>query len=165
MRVTDMSEQKYAGFWIRTAAFVIDSILVCALIVPLLLAVYGQAYFAGIREYFEGLISLDLARYLEAAQSRTQYSGEFLFTYVLPAIAIIMFWVYRSATPGKIILKMKIVDAKTGGRASAVQCTIRYLGYYVSCFALMLGFLWVAFDGRKQGFHDKLAGTVVIKTE
>ncbi len=39
----------------------------------------------------------------------------------------------------------------------------RYLGYYVSIFALGVGFLWVAFDPRKQGWHDKMAGTVVIR--
>jgi uncharacterized RDD family membrane protein YckC len=43
-----------------------------------------------------------------------------------------------------------------------MQYIIRYLGYYVSIFALGLGFLWVAWDDKKQGWHDKMAGTVVI---
>lgn len=39
----------------------------------------------------------------------------------------------------------------------------RYLAYYVSLIPFGLGFIWVAFDGRKQGWHDKLAGTVVVR--
>ena len=40
---------------------------------------------------------------------------------------------------------------------------IRYLGYYVSAIPFGLGLLWVAFDPRKQGWHDKMAGTVVVR--
>lgn len=39
----------------------------------------------------------------------------------------------------------------------------RYLGYFVSMLFLGLGCIWVAFDSRKQGWHDKLAGTVVVR--
>jgi uncharacterized RDD family membrane protein YckC len=39
----------------------------------------------------------------------------------------------------------------------------RYLGYFVSAIPLFLGLIWVGIDGRKQGWHDKLAGTVVIR--
>jgi uncharacterized RDD family membrane protein YckC len=81
----------------------------------------------------------------------------------LPAIAVILFWVYKSATPGKMALKLKIVDAKTGDKPSTGQLIGRYFGYYVSILPFMLGIIWVGFDGRKQGWHDKLAGTVVVK--
>ncbi len=40
---------------------------------------------------------------------------------------------------------------------------VKYLGYYLSAIPLLLGFVWVAFDKRKQGFHDKLAGTFVVR--
>ena len=85
-----------------------------------------------------------------------------LLNYILPAIVVIIFWTYKSATPGKLLLKIRIVDAKTGGKPSTVQWLIRYIGYYVSAFVFMLGFIWVGFDRRKQGWHDKLASTVVI---
>ena len=88
---------------------------------------------------------------------------DFLISWVLPAVAIIMFWIYRSATPGKMVVKAKIVDAKTGDKPSTGQFIGRYFGYFVSMIPLMLGIIWVAFDKRKQGWHDKLAGTVVIR--
>jgi uncharacterized RDD family membrane protein YckC len=39
----------------------------------------------------------------------------------------------------------------------------RYVGYIISTIPLCLGFLWVGFDSKKQGWHDKIAGTVVVR--
>ena len=82
---------------------------------------------------------------------------------MLPAIAVIFFWVYKSATPGKMALKLSIVDEKSGLKPSIKQSIIRYLGYYISSIPLLLGIIWVGIDKRKQGWHDKMAGTVVVK--
>jgi uncharacterized RDD family membrane protein YckC len=59
-------------------------------------------------------------------------------------------------------IRAKIVDANTGDKPSLRQYLIRYLGYIVATLPLGLGILWVAWDKRKQGWHDKLANTVVI---
>jgi uncharacterized RDD family membrane protein YckC len=56
----------------------------------------------------------------------------------------------------------KIIDAKTGKPPSTGSLVARYFGYIVSAMPLMLGFVWIAVDRRKQGFHDKIAGTVVV---
>jgi uncharacterized RDD family membrane protein YckC len=74
------------------------------------------------------------------------------------------FWVSRQATPGKMALQLRVVDAKTGGTLTIGQSLIRYLGYYVSTIPLGIGLIWVAFDPKKQGWHDKLASTVVIRS-
>jgi uncharacterized RDD family membrane protein YckC len=142
----------YAGFWIRFAAFLIDSILVAMVIAPLLTAIYGADYWALPTGAPEATGSLGKFRF-----------WDFLLTYVLPAVAFIMFWIYRSATPGKMCLRLSIVDANTGGKPSTGQLIGRYLGYYVSMLPLMLGFIWVGLDRRKQGWHDKLAGTLVVR--
>ena len=89
--------------------------------------------------------------------------ADVLLNWVLPAIAVILFWIYRQATPGKMAIHARIVDAKTGGKPSTGQLIGRYLGYYVSVIPLMLGIIWVGIDKRKQGWHDKLAGTVVVR--
>jgi uncharacterized RDD family membrane protein YckC len=57
----------------------------------------------------------------------------------------------------------RIVDAGSGAAPTGRRLFVRYLGYYVSTLPLLLGFLWVAFDPRKQGWHDKMAGTVVVR--
>jgi uncharacterized RDD family membrane protein YckC len=59
-------------------------------------------------------------------------------------------------------ISAKIVDAQTGGAPSTARLVVRYFAYIVSMLPLFLGFIWIGIDRRKQGFHDKLAGTVVI---
>ncbi len=138
------AEVEYAGFWVRVGAAFIDTILLMFITIPLLFMLYGQDYFTASANSFGAL--------------------DLLINYVFPAIAVLLFWTYKSATPGKIFFNLKIVDAKTGGKPTTGQHIGRYFGYYVSIIPFMLGILWVAFDKRKQGFHDKLAGTVVIRS-
>ena len=57
--------------------------------------------------------------------------------------------------------RLTIVDTKSGSKPSTGQFIIRYIGYYVSMLPIFLGIIWVGIDKRKQGWHDKLAGTVV----
>ncbi len=135
---------RYVGFWARVLAFVVDSLLVAVIVSPVAYAIYGAAYF-------------------DFTDTRlVKGRADVLLQYVFPAIAVLLFWIYRSATPGKLILKAKIVDADTLEKPEPWQWVVRYLGYYVSMFTLFIGFAWVAFDMRKQGFHDKLGRTVVI---
>ncbi|MFT5131555.1 MAG: putative RDD family membrane protein YckC [Gammaproteobacteria bacterium] len=139
-----MNDVDYAGFWIRTLAAIVDTIMIMFIVFPLLFLIYGEKYLM--------------------SESVILGYWDVMLNYVLPAIVIILFWIYKSATPGKMLLKLKIVDAKTGGKPSAGQLVGRYLGYYVSMLPFFLGIIWVGFDSRKQGWHDKLAGTVVIRS-
>lgn len=88
---------------------------------------------------------------------------DFLLSWVFPAVAVVLFWVARQATPGKMAISAKIVDAISGNAPSTGQLIGRCLAYYLSTIPIGLGFIWVAFDKRKQGWHDKLAGTVVVR--
>jgi len=143
----------YVGFWLRFAASIIDTIAVTVVILPLLFFIYGKGLFAVD-------IDPDLIKMLH---NLVPEFGEFIIKYILPAIAVILFWIFKSATPGKMAINAQIVDAKTFGKPSTRQLIGRYFAYYVSTLPLMLGFIWVAFDSRKQGWHDKIAGTVVIE--
>jgi uncharacterized RDD family membrane protein YckC len=134
---------EYVGFWARVGASIIDTILTMLILVPVLTLIYGRHYWS--------------------STAWIQGPADFLLNWVLPAVAVVLFWIYREATPGKIAISARIVDAKTGSHPTTMQFIGRYLGYYVSIFGLMIGFVWVAFDPRKQGWHDKLAGTVVIR--
>jgi uncharacterized RDD family membrane protein YckC len=145
----DAGSVEYAGFWIRVLAVFIDSILILCVMIPLLGAIYGWDYF------------LNFLEPLDESRSLISSGTDFFISYVLPAVATIVFWKTRQATPGKMMLSMKIVDAETGGPMSGGQAVGRYFAYFVSLI-FMLGYLWVAFDPRKQSWHDKLAGTVVV---
>jgi len=125
-------------------AAVLDSILLLMVMVPLLMVFYGPGV-------------------LFATESPGLAYD--LINYVLPLIAVMVFWQYRSATPGKIMMGLVIVDAKTLGKPSFGKLVLRYIGYYVSTIPLLLGLIWVGIDKRKQGWHDKIAGTLVLKTD
>ena len=137
------NDLKYVGFWKRTVAGLVDTFLIILVIFPILIWVYGIEYLNN--EHME------------------KGSFDFIINYVFPTIAVILLWKYYQATPGKMIFKATIVDAKTGGKPSLRQLIIRYLGYIISTIPLGLGIFWVAFDKKKQGFHDKLANTVVVQ--
>ena len=81
------------------------------------------------------------------------------------AVAVLGFWRYCGATPGKIAVGLKIVDAASGGPPTLGRLVLRFFAYFVSALPLYLGFLWAAFDRRKQGWHDKIARTIVINSE
>lgn len=134
---------EYVGFWPRVGATLIDTILLGVIAGPILTAIYGKSYWT----------------------SESIFAGpmDFLLSWVFPAVAVIIFWVAKQATPGKMAISAIIVDAKTGNTPSTGQLIGRYFAYYLSLIPLGLGIFWVAFDKRKQGWHDKVAGTVVIR--
>jgi uncharacterized RDD family membrane protein YckC len=136
-------ELEYVGFWWRVWASMIDTALSLVILVPILRAYEGADYWGS---FYSG----------------TGLIGE-LFEWVLFPIAVVIFWVTRQATPGKMAISATIVDADTGRRPTTGQFIGRYLAYYVSLLGFGLGFIWVGIDARKQGWHDKLAGTVVVR--
>jgi uncharacterized RDD family membrane protein YckC len=137
------SSPDYAGFWQRAAACVIDWLIVTVIVVPVMVLGFG------LRK-----VSLDPA----------EHSWD-LVAFVAIAAAVIGFWRYCGATPGKIALGIKIVDAASGRAPTLGRLVLRLVGYLVSALPLSLGFLWVAVDRRKQGWHDKIARTIVINSE
>ncbi|EIB6554644.1 RDD family protein [Salmonella enterica] len=84
--------------------------------------------------------------------------------WIVPAVLTVILWRGFQATPGKMALRLRVLDAESGCSASTRQYIGRYQGYMVSTIPLGLGFFWIAFDRRKQGWHDKLAGTVVVRS-
>jgi uncharacterized RDD family membrane protein YckC len=152
---TEQPQVCYVGFWARVFAQIVDTALSLLVIVPVLYGLYGTVFMD-----FGKLMSSPL-EYLISYQPKTG-PLDFVVSYVLPAVAIVIFWITRQATPGKMLISARVVDATTLGKIGTGQAIGRYLGYFVCMFSLGLGFLWIAVDPRKQGWHDKLAATVVI---
>jgi uncharacterized RDD family membrane protein YckC len=72
------------------------------------------------------------------------------------------FWIWRGQTPGKMAVNIKVI--RTDSSPVKWQCAVyRCLGYIVSAMTLFIGFIWAAFDDRKQGLHDNIADTYVVK--
>lgn len=134
---------QYVGFWTRVLITLLDSCWVIAIIGPILYFIYGADYLSNMDMQASGL-SIGIQ-------------------YLIPAAMTLLFWLVRSATPGKMLLKAVIVDANTMGKPSKGQLITRYLGYFVSTIPFGLGLIWVGIDDKKQGWHDKMAGTVVVR--
>jgi uncharacterized RDD family membrane protein YckC len=140
----NLDELETAGFWIRVGASIIDSIIILLITLPILIWIYGAAGFFG---------------------SETLVAGpaDFFLSYVFPFVWTIAFWLTKEATPGKMLLGLRVVTAATGEKLSPGRAIGRYFAYIPSALVFCLGFIWVAFDDRNQGWHDKLAGTLVVR--
>lgn len=109
------------------------------------------------------LVPIAIMQIIASAIIKNQTFISFIFEFILPLIATILFWTEKGGTPGKLIMNMYIVDEKNGEKMNIGQSFIRYIAYIPSMIIGCLGFIWIAFDDKKQGWHDKIAGTVVIK--
>lgn len=136
---------EYAGFWIRFGATMLDTLILLLITLPLTFVFYGAEFWEK-----EGTILLG--------------GWDFAINWVFPAMAVILFWFFKGATPGKMFTSTKVVDEKTGLKPGGWQSVIRYFAYIVSILPLCMGFFWIVVDKKKQGWHDKIAKTVVVKT-
>ena len=139
-----VTQLSYGGFWIRVVAYVIDAILL-AIIGAIILAVMG----ANISDP-------------NAVQS-SGYQGAQLLNVIISFAYFAGLWTIMGASLGQRLLGMRIVDANTGMPVGFGKAALRWLGLVISFLVCFIGVIWVAFDARKQGWMDKIAGTVVIR--
>ncbi len=74
------------------------------------------------------------------------------------------FWAHGGATPGMKMFHIRVVREVDGGPVTGGQAIMRLIGYWVSSFIFYLGFIWILIDAHKQGWHDKIANTVVVES-
>lgn len=141
----ELRDMEYVGFWPRLGAAIIDAILVSAITLPVLTLIYGSSYWTS-DKFIHG-------------------PADFIISWILPAIAYVWLWVATGQTPGKMAIGARIVDADTGRNISIGKAIARYLSYFISAIGLLIGYIWIGFDPKKQGWHDHIARTVVIRSK
>ena len=155
-QIFGIGPEKPAGFFSRLIAFMLDLFL---LIIIELMA--GMVIFIILR-FFRIKQILDFVKSLLGIQDQIgQFIGlisPLLFLIVL--VYFVFFWTLVGYTPGKALLGLRIVR-QDGRNISAGRALVRYLGYWVSAVPFFLGFIWILFDRKHEGWHDKLAGTHV----
>ena len=139
-----VAQMSYAGFWIRVVAYIIDAIL---------LGIIGGAIGAIL-----GVNYTD-----PNAMQSNQARGAQGINLVIAFIYFAGLWTAMGASLGQRIFGMRIVDANTGASIGFGKSALRALGLYISIVVCLVGVIWVAFDARKQGWMDKIAGTVVVR--
>ena len=138
-----------AGFWIRFVGLVVDGILFY--VVNLILS---TVFLSTATTTVDGL----------TITTRTGPTGLIELVLLLLELAYCTwFWSNQGATLGQMVVGIKVVDAESGGMLRPSQAVIRYFGYIISGIPILLGFIWAAFDPKKQGWMDKIAGTLVVK--
>jgi len=108
-------------------------------------------------------LSLVLGFVGDTVQGGTMSLGGEIMASLVVALIVVLFWVERQATPGKLALGLRIIDAETGGPPRVGKLILRYVGYILSAIPLCLGYLWMLWDARRQTWHDKLGATLVVK--
>jgi uncharacterized RDD family membrane protein YckC len=145
----------YVGFGPRFVAFLVDS----AVVAVLLGVIVAGLSFALLPE---GLSAENLLRLISGDAQVSEISWTMN---LFPTVFFLLFWFAISSTPGKLAVRGVIRDERTLGEPEWWQFLVRYLGYFPSTICLGLGFFWIIWDEKHQGWHDKLARTVVVETE
>ena len=141
-----MTEVEYAGPGRRLAALLIDSILVAAVITCTLLAwitIAGEAP--------------------DTASRAVQRVADVGFLLVLVLKVALDAWL--QGTPGLRLMDCRLVDARSGLGIGLGRSVKRTLGLIVAVLPGLLGLLWMFWNKRRQGWHDLLAGSVVIRED
>jgi len=134
----EIPHKKYGAFWPRLGAYFVDLTLI--LIALIILVVLFGIYWSQDWDSIVGFLALII------------YHTFFLSLY--------------SSTPGKMLFGLRVINEKTGNKLSFGRAFGRSLSYFVSSLILGIGYLKIAFDKEKhKGWHDSLAGTVVLQKE
>lgn len=126
----------------RLLAMAFDAIVLGVLQMLFILIVYGQTWLL--------YNSLDEKFYLSLL--------------ILPLIYFVSFWFMWGSTPGKLLLGLRIVDHETNQLPDLLQCILRFAGYLLVLGSLGIGALGIFNRRKAYGWHDKLAGTMVVKS-
>ncbi len=145
---------QYAHFGQRFLAMMIDNFVFIVFLSPIFVMLFG------VKHYSE-----------EEFQQIMQTQGwvglfdpkEMLIQQLIILAITVFFWMYFAGTPGKRLLKLRVVDATTGKNLNIWQSVLRYLGYIISSFPMGLGFVWILLDEKNQGWHDKLVNSIVVR--
>ena len=152
----------YAGFWIRFVAAFIDGLIVGVPFAIVFFVVEGSA----IRAYTD-CVSNAAATGTLSTTCFGVYIGSIgyweLIGLVVELVYFVALWSLLGGTLGQRMLGLHVVDAATGKNISIGRALGRFVGYVISTAALDIGLIWAAFDPRKQGWHDKIASTFVVR--
>jgi uncharacterized RDD family membrane protein YckC len=153
----------YAGFWLRFVAYIIDSIIIGAVYwvmsIPIF-AIFGISQAAEM----QNMENMSEAEAMGMAGTIMALSGA--TTFLITVIAILYWSLMESskyqATVGKIALGLKVTDMD-GKNLDFVKALVRNLCKIISSMIMGIGYIMAGFTEKKQGLHDIIANTLVVK--
>jgi uncharacterized RDD family membrane protein YckC len=138
---------KYAAWYLRLAALLIDKAIICLLV---LLLVPGSFKIVTLLMGFHLMDALNFLGTIDG-----------IWFIMVPVVYFILTWGFFSRTAGMMLLKTRIADYN-GQKIGWMKAVLRVFAFYLSLILLGLGFLPILFDKKRQGLHDKLTKTMVV---
>ena len=149
---------KFAGHGPRFLAYMLDGLIVSVIYVVIF---FGAALvFLGLGAAGDFDDGVPRGR---AAAAVGIFVLIFFLSFILVFAYFPFFWARSGQTPGMRPFGLYVVRDNDGGKITSGQAIIRLIGMWVSAIALYLGFVWIFIDTRRRGWHDLMAGTVVIE--
>jgi uncharacterized RDD family membrane protein YckC len=145
---------RYAGFFSRGAAYLLDRAIASGIAFGIFVVIDFFFRLFGVDQWLESLNERAMNNTVLALVLST------LGIYLLISIVYnLFFWLSSGQTPGKRVLGVRVMRTD-GTRLKLGNALRRQVGYWISAI-FYLGFIWILFDNKRQGFHDKIAGTIV----
>lgn len=159
MRVQKGLLGQYAGFFSRLLAFIIDIVILIVMFYAVTIVISSLMRLMGYNINECTTLTAAPRRQLIACSIGT--ISLLVINISLIPLYFILFWSLSGQTLGKAVMGLRVVRSN-GRRMTLISAILRYLGYLLSLGAFGLGFAWILLDNRRQGWHDKIAGTCVI---
>src|SRR4051812_38869007 len=150
------ASRNYAGFWIRVVAWLIDAVLL-TIVNSVIGAFFGGGFSALVRPG-QDPSTINIAAVIAALSTMILITMAIQFCYFTFLESS-----EKQATVGKMVLGLKVTDMN-GQRISFGRAAGRFLGKLLSSMILCIGYAMVGFTEKKQGLHDMIAGTLVVRT-
>ena len=147
------STDEPAGFWIRLAAYSIDSVIVS---LPVLVASGAWAFWL-----LEQGRTIALTEVTPMVFLLPIIGG--VASLLLSVVYPVYFWALRGATPGKQVFGLRVLSMDGETPIGWQRAMLRVIGYIINCFVMGIGFLLIAVSEEKRGLHDRLADTRVLR--
>lgn len=150
----DMTEVRFAGFWIRLNAFAIDSIYILLIVVVVVMVLLIVAAIIGEDEFFGG----------SGGTMRNIAIAYYLFLLALIVVPIFYFTFHTSkhqTTPGKRGSGLRVTTVE-GGQVTLLRALARTFAYLASLLPALIGFVLIGRTREKTGLHDLICGTRVV---
>lgn len=157
---------------IRLIASMVDILIIMAILTPFNNLISYLLSGATVDEIAQGYVASNSAhgfgltgffQYISSQDATLPYFISQITSLLIAGFYFITFWVYKGATPGKMLLRIKIVDNNTGEKITLKQAIWRFFGYILSGLFLCIGFIMMHFRKDARGLHDIIASTAVVK--
>ncbi len=135
---------EYAGFWLRLGSAVIDYVIL-ALIILFLFVLFKPNHSISLNNVPVYTVVIVV-----------------ILGIVVIGAYFIAFWAWKGQTPGKMVMNIKVIRFRSNP-VDLTHSVLRFGAYVLCVLTIFIGFILMAFDNRKQGLHDKIADTCVVK--